>query len=117
MRTGAAGAVSGGARQAARRAAASQLEHPARLIVDQVDRGGERLVLVEAVLGDQAGQEARVEPAGHVVPGRDRAERPGVVDEPRQPAKPADLGDRRLEVADRVGLSRNHHGAPMIDAG
>src|SRR4051794_25747762 len=58
---------------------ASPLEDLAGLIDDQRGEGVQGLVLVQPVGRHQAGQEAGVEAAGHVVPGRDRAERPGVV--------------------------------------
>jgi hypothetical protein len=39
------------------------------------------LGLTESVFANQMGHETCVKPAGHVVPGGDRAEGPGVVDE------------------------------------
>ena len=53
-------------------------------------------------VGDQLGEVAAVEPAGHVVAGRDGAERAGVVDEPGGAAEPGGLGDRAAVAADRL---------------
>ena len=61
------------------------------------------LVLVEPVLGDQSREDARVDAAGHVMPGGDRAERPGVVDEARCPREPGRLGHRGEKAPDGVG--------------
>ena len=46
-------------------------EGPAGEAVGEVVGDLDGLVLVEPVLGDEAGEEAGVDPAGHVVAGRD----------------------------------------------
>ena len=71
--------------------------------VDQVERRLGGLVLVQPVLGHQPGEPAGVDPAGHVVAGRDRAEGAGVVDEPGGPREARGLGDGGAEPPDRLG--------------
>src|SRR3954465_5782422 len=76
------------------------------------DQAGQRrrgVVLGETVGGHEFGDEARVHAARHVVPGRDRAERPGVVDEAGEAAETRDLGDGLLVAAD---LGRGVEGTP-----
>src|SRR5918995_6947138 len=81
-----------------------QLERDLRVDRHQVARRRQRLVLVEAVRGDQFGEVAAVQPARHVMACGDGAERPGVVDETRRATEPGRLGDGAAVAAD--GLRR-----------
>ena len=92
----------------------SRLEHVSRLAGDQGDHRIGRLVLVQAVLDDQLGQETGVQPAGHVVAGRDRTDRPGVVDEPGEIAQAGDLGHRSLEALDLRRVVQEPPGRPDV---
>ena len=94
----------------------SQLERHLRVDGHEVVRRRQRLVLVEAVRGDQLGEVAAVEPAGHVVAGRDGAERAGVVDEARGAAEPGGLGDGAAVAADRLRGVEEPPGRTRVDA-
>ncbi len=65
--------------------------------VCQVRCNVRRVCFVQAVLGDEAGQEAGVDPPRHVVPGRNRQQGPGVVVESHQVGEPGGLHDLVVE--------------------
>src|SRR5262249_54060362 len=71
--------------------------------VCQIDRDLARLVLVEPVVGDQAGEEAAVHPARNVVAPGDRQQRPRVVIEADRVVEPGGLGRSLAEVSHALG--------------
>ena len=84
----------------------SQLEGLSRVGDHEVMHDIEGLVHAESVLGNQLRDEPGVQPAGHVVPGRNRAEGPGVVDEAGRLGEAGGLGDRGAVAADRLRARR-----------
>jgi len=69
------------------------------------------------MLGDEPGEVAAVEAAGHVVSRRDGAERAGVVDEPGRPVETRGLRDDGAEPGDRLGRVEEPPGHPGIHRG